>query len=94
MKSHTQSGFGGGSPLSFWYVYILECSDGKYYTGYTKNIQDRLLRNNSRQIPSTKNKLPLELRFYCAYDNHYKAILFDKYLKSGSGMAFRNKRFV
>lgn len=29
-----------------FYVYIAECSDGTYYTGYTNNLESRLKRHN------------------------------------------------
>ena len=31
-----------------WYVYILECADGTYYTGCTWNITNRLEQHFSR----------------------------------------------
>jgi putative endonuclease len=42
----------------------------------------------------TKDKLPVELLTYTAFTDKYKAYQFEKYLKSGSGIAFRNKRLV
>jgi predicted GIY-YIG superfamily endonuclease len=43
---------------------------------------------------STKDKLPFELITYIAFQDKYRAFAFEKYLKSGSGIAFRNKRMV
>ena len=77
-----------------WHVYILKCTDGSYYTGCTNNIEDRLMRHNKGQIHFTKDKLPVELITYIAFSDKYKAYEFEKYLKSGSVMAFRNKRLV
>ncbi len=77
-----------------WYVYILKCNDGTYYTGCTNNINERLERNIKGQVHYTKNKLPVELITYIAFPNKYKAFDFEKYLKSGSGFAFRNKRLI
>jgi putative endonuclease len=76
------------------YVYILKCSDGTYYTGCTNDLQDRLERHNKGQIHYTQDKLPIELISYVAFSNKYKAFEFEKYLKSGSGLAFRNKRLI
>ena len=76
------------------YVYILKCSDGTYYTGCTNDLQDRLERHNKEQIHYTHDKLPVELISYVAFSNKYKAFEFEKYLKSGSGLAFRNKRLI
>jgi putative endonuclease len=76
------------------YVYILKCSDGSYYTGCTSNLENRIEQHNKGQVNYTSNKLPIELVTYTAFTDKYKAYDFEKYLKSGSGMAFRNKRLV
>jgi putative endonuclease len=77
-----------------WYVYILKCADGSYYTGCTNNLDDRIKRHQNQMVHYTKDKLPIELVTYIAFSDKYKAFNFEKYLKSGSGMAFRNKRLV
>ncbi|MFP4018742.1 MAG: GIY-YIG nuclease family protein [Bacteroidales bacterium] len=77
-----------------WFVYILKCSDNSYYTGCTNNLKERLARHNKGQVYYTKDKLPLELISYIAFRDKYKAFAFEKYLKSGSGVAFRNKRLI
>ena len=76
------------------YVYLLKCSDGSIYTGCTSNFKNRLERHNKSQVHYTKDKLPLELITYIAFTDKYKAYNFEKYLKSGSGIAFRNKRLI
>lgn len=77
-----------------WYVYILKCSDKSYYTGCTGNLEERLNRHNNKHVHYTKDKLPVELITYIAFSEKYKAYFFEKYLKSGSGIAFRNKRLT
>ena len=77
-----------------WYVYILKCKDNSYYTGCTSNLKNRIQSHEKGQVHYTKDKLPVELITYIAFSNKYKAYNFEKYLKSGSGIAFRNKRFV
>ena len=77
----------------FWYVYILRCADGKPYTGYTKDIIDRLERHKRGSVPSTKNRRPIDLETYFGFSNQQQALEFEKYLKSGSGRAVMNKRF-
>ena len=76
------------------FVYILKCSDNTFYTGCTSNLKERLSRHNNGKVHYTKDKLPFELITYLAFKEKYKAYQFEKYLKSGSGMAFRNKRLV
>ncbi|MBN1821157.1 MAG: GIY-YIG nuclease family protein [Prolixibacteraceae bacterium] len=76
------------------YVYILKCNDGSIYTGCTNNLNDRIRRHNNKEIHFTKDKLPVQLITYIAFSDKYKAYNFEKYLKSGSGIAFRNKRLA
>lgn len=54
----------------------------------------RFHRHINGQVPATKGLLPVELIFYCAFKDKYKAFEFEKYLKSGSGRAFMQKRFL
>ena len=75
-------------------VYILLCGDGKYYTGCTNNLEDRLKRHQNGYVDSTKNKLPVQIIFHCTFPDKSKAFEFEKYLKSGSGIAFRNKHLI
>lgn len=76
------------------YVYILKCNDGATYTGCTEDLKARFERHSKGYVLSTKSRLPVELIFYCAFKDKYKAFEFEKYLKSGSGRAFMAKRFV
>lgn len=44
------------------YTYILECSDGSYYTGSTKYIELRLKQHqNGEGANHTKKRLPVKL---------------------------------
>jgi predicted GIY-YIG superfamily endonuclease len=75
------------------YVYSLKCKDG-YYVGCTDDLKKRMERHLKGYVPATINRRPLELKFYFAIDNKYKAFEFEKYLKSGSGRAFINKHLI
>ena len=77
-----------------WYVYLLKCSNNNIYTGCTNNLDQRLERHNKGYIHYTSDKLPVKLITYIAFTEKHKAFLFEKYLKSGSGIAFRNKRLI
>jgi len=45
-----------------FYVYILECQKGTYYTGYTNNLEKRLkLHNNGKGAKYLRGKGPLKL---------------------------------
>lgn len=80
--------------LETWSVYLLKCSDNTTYTGCTSNLDERLIRHNKGQVKYTSSRLPFELITYIVFTNKYKAYEFEKYLKSGSGKAFSNKRFL
>jgi putative endonuclease len=36
-----------------WYVYIVKCANGSYYTGFTTDIDRRLIEHNSGKIHFT-----------------------------------------
>ncbi|MFC4870292.1 GIY-YIG nuclease family protein [Negadavirga shengliensis] len=77
-----------------WTVYILRCADGYLYTGCTSNLDERLKRHHNGYVPSTKSRLPVALVTYITFSEKHKAFGFEKYLKSGSGRAFLNKRLI
>ena len=77
-----------------YHVYILKLENGQYYAGYTRNIRSRLQRHLYRAVPTTARIRPAELVFYAASRSKEKALVFERYLKSSSGFAFRNKRLI
>ena len=76
-----------------YYVYSLKCKDG-YYIGCTDDLKDRLERHQKGNVPATAKRLPVELDFYIAVKDRYKAFEFEKYLKAGSGRAFIQKHLI
>jgi putative endonuclease len=47
-----------------WFLYIIECSDGSFYTGVTKNIGRRLQEHNAGKASKyTRLRLPVRLRY-------------------------------
>lgn len=75
-------------------VYILECSDGTYYTGFTQSFEKRLKAHQNKEVSYTKSRLPITVNFVGKFNDKQKAYDFERYLKSGSGVAFRNKRLI
>ena len=50
------------------YMYILECSDGSYYTGSTIDLDRRFLEHqNGEGANHTKKRLPVKLLYYEEY---------------------------
>lgn len=47
------------------YMYILECSDGSYYTGSTKDLELRIAQHQAGEGANyTKSRLPIKLIYY------------------------------
>ncbi|MBD3391493.1 MAG: GIY-YIG nuclease family protein [Chitinivibrionales bacterium] len=78
----------------FHYVYILQSasSRSRYYTGCTKDVQKRLDKHNSGQVPHTAKYPPWRVKTCIAFSDKRKAVAFERYLKSPSGRAFAKKR--
>ena len=56
------------------YVYILKCSDGTLYTGWTTDVQKRLETHNSgKGAKYTRSRLPAELVYTEEYDDKIEA---------------------
>ena len=76
------------------YVYLLKLNNNSYYTGSTSDLKTRIKEHENGEVISTAGHRPIALIFYSAFDTKQKAITFEKYLKTGSGQAFRNKRLI
>ncbi|MFH1767072.1 MAG: GIY-YIG nuclease family protein [Patescibacteria group bacterium] len=77
-------------------VYIIQSIKypKRFYTGFTENIDGRLDDHNSGKSPHTCKFKPWKLIYFCVFENKKKALDFEKYLKTASGIAFRNKRLT
>ena len=53
-----------------YYVYIVECADGSYYTGYTTDIQRRINEHNysMKSAKYTRSRRPVKLIHEEEYD--------------------------
>jgi putative endonuclease len=83
-----------GLETQVWYVYILRSikDPDQQYIGATADLKRRLSDHNAGKSPHTAKFKPWQLTWYCAFPDKYKALAFEKYLKSHSGRAFANKR--
>jgi len=75
----------------WYYVYILELSNGNHYVGCTVNLKERFIRHKKGYVPSTKHYRPMKLIWCCSFPDRYRAYEFERYLKSGSGRAFSTR---
>lgn len=67
------------------YMYILECADGTYYTGSTKDVLYRLQQHQNREGANyTKERLPVKLLYYEEYDRIDEAFLREKQVQGWS----------
>ena len=47
-----------------WFVYIVECADGSFYTGITNDLERRIDEHNAgRGARYTRGRRPVELRY-------------------------------
>ena len=76
------------------YVYLLESlrEDHHRYIGVTSDLKRRVAEHNSGKSLHTSKFVPWRLVTYVAFSDEGKAASFERYLKSGSGHAFANKR--
>ena len=66
-----------------FFVYILECSDGSFYTGYTNHLQKRVaLHNKGGGSKYVKTRLPANLVFFKSYRYYKLAILEERRIKT------------
>lgn len=70
--------------MGFW-VYILECADGSYYTGHTEDLEIRLAQHSNRKKPGyTSSRLPVSLIFSEEYPTREEAIASERQIKGWS----------
>lgn len=57
------------------YAYIVKCSDGTLYTGWTTDIENRICTHNSgKGAKYTRARLPVTLIYYHIYDTKQEAM--------------------
>ncbi len=67
--------------MSF-YVYILLCIDGSFYTGYTKDLDARTkLHQNGQGAKYTKSHKPQRLAYVELFDSRSNAIKREREIK-------------
>lgn len=57
------------------YTYILECSDGTYYTGWTNDLEKRVkMHNAGKGAKYTKPRRPVVLAYYETFQTKEEAM--------------------
>lgn len=73
----------GGLPLTTYYVYLLRSvKDGRFYTGHTANLRNRLAQHNQGRVRSTKARRPLELVYWESFKTRVEVMRREKKLKA------------
>jgi putative endonuclease len=74
-------------------VYILKNSDdpSRYYTGVTADLRGRLDDHNAGRSPHTSKHRPWALDVVVRFADETRALKFERYLKSGSGVEFARR---
>ncbi|MHC4573963.1 MAG: GIY-YIG nuclease family protein [Planctomycetota bacterium] len=67
---------------SKYWVYIAQCRDGTYYTGYTKDLESRIaLHNSGNGAKYLRGKLPVKLVYAKQYRYYKNALRREKNIK-------------
>lgn len=57
------------------YTYIVKCSDGTFYTGWTNNLEKRIKSHNAGTgAKYTRSRLPVTLIYYEAFATKQEAM--------------------
>ena len=65
-----------------FFVYIVECSDGTLYTGWTTNLKKRLAEHNlGSGAKYTRGRNPVEVRYYETFETKIEAMQREYFIK-------------
>lgn len=65
-----------------YYVYILQCRNGTYYTGYTPDLEKRVaLHNKGRGAKYTRDRRPVKLVWCKEYRYYLNALHAERKIK-------------
>lgn len=68
-----------------FFVYVVECKDGSYYTGVTADLEKRINEHNSGFYKGyTSSRLPVKLVYSNRFTNVNDAIKAEKQIKGWS----------
>ena len=77
----------------FYYIYVLKSEkDGQFYTGYSKNLKERIRLHDEGKVLLTKNRRPLKLVYFEGCLNQQDATHREKYLKTSWGKRYIKNR--
>jgi predicted GIY-YIG superfamily endonuclease len=79
--------------MSKWFVYVLRNTEHppRYYTGQTSDVARRLAEHNAGSCIHTAKYRPWMIDVVIEFPEEQRAVAFERYLKSGSGVAFAQR---
>lgn len=67
---------------SQYFVYVVQCKNGIYYTGYTNNLENRIKEHNSGHgAKYLRGKLPVKLVYAKEYKYYKNALHAERNIK-------------
>ena len=74
-------------------VYVLKSARDprRYYTGLTSNLSTRLNAHNAGRCSHTASGRPWVVDVVVEFTDERRAVTFERYLKSGCGVAFSKR---
>ncbi|WP_114325741.1 GIY-YIG nuclease family protein [Candidatus Colwellia aromaticivorans] len=69
-----------------FYVYILKCNDGSFYTGHTEVLDRRLAQHDQAYFNNcyTAKRLPVVLVYQGEFDTRERALIVERQVKGWS----------
>ena len=68
-----------------WFVYVLKCEDGSFYTGSTNNLEKRFLKHKAGKGGRyTRSHKPLEMIYSAEFSTKSQALKKETEIKTWS----------
>ena len=68
--------------MKLFYVYILQCNDGSYYTGHTDDLEKRIAQHQSGELCGyTSTRRPVQLVFSAEFQSRDEAFARERQIK-------------
>jgi len=65
-----------------YYIYIIECSDGTLYTGWTTNLEVRVRKHNQgKGAKYTRARYPVTLKYFEVFKTKTEAMQREAFIK-------------
>jgi putative endonuclease len=75
-----------------FYVYVLLCADGTYYTGWTLDLERRIKEHNSKNSKTkyTRSRRPVKLYWFWPYNSKSEVMKAEYEIKQLSHVEKKN----